>query len=111
MSNRGLGSAVANALKALPPSTLVTISDAEKIAKVNGFDATRMAVSNALTYLATLKLLEPGELRGTYRTPRLNVEQPDDEAIVIDNLLAAMAAAEPVLRKYKPLIDLARKLR
>lgn len=66
-------------------------------------------VGSALAMLAKKGLVQHGALRGYYCLPNGVVQ--DSEVVVIDNLLAAMAAAEPILRKHKKVIALMQEFR
>lgn len=69
-------------------------------------------VTNALGVLARKGVLVKSKVRGYYckaEYANYELKQPvatplDAEVVVIDNLLTAMAAAEPVLKKYKGFI-------
>lgn len=61
---------------------------------------TPIQVSNALSYLKSKGLLEHGALKGYYCLPNGGAAGADPEKVVIDRLLDAMAAAEPILKKW-----------
>jgi len=76
--------------------------------KVDGLSTGQ--VGSALALLAKKGMVQHGALRGYYCLPN-GGQVEDSEIIVIDNLLTAMAAAEPVLRKHKKVIALLREVR
>jgi len=63
-------------------------------------NASRKQVSATLCRLVTKKLLVNGPIKGQYRIARSGKQDVSPEEVVIENLLNAMAAAEPVLRKW-----------
>jgi hypothetical protein len=64
-------------------------------------DLDRKQIQNGLCFLASKGLIVRGAIKGAYQLPRGSKPRLDDEVVIIDNLLAAMAAAEPILKKYK----------
>lgn len=68
-------------------------------------NATEKSVVSALSYLKGEGVLAAGELKGLYIKPNGKAHSTADmETVVIDNLLDAMAAAEPVLKRCKKLL-------
>lgn len=63
-------------------------------------DRSREQISHTLSTMKSKGLLVGGPIKGQYTLPN-GPHAGDPETVVIDNLLDAMAAAEPILRKWK----------
>ena len=106
MKYRGLSATIAELVGNLDDRDIV---DAKYIqshlnGKYKGVGST--AVVSAMRYLSNFEeaVLEPGLHRGTYRV--VNARKAHDAVQEIDNLLDAMAAAEPALRRAKRILSL-----
>ena len=111
MKYRGLSATIAEMVGHMDNGDLV---DAQYImSNLNGKykNAGSTAVISAMRYLSKFEgaVLEPGNLRGTYRV--VNAAKAHDAVQEIDNLLDAMAAAEPALRRAKRILSLLENVR
>jgi hypothetical protein len=110
---RGLGLCLTAYLNSHKPGTVFALEEAILHARRKYPDLDRLATSNSLSYLHTKGLVQQaaefGGMRGTYRTPlkQNGMQSLVDmgERKIIDDLLDAMAKAEPVLKKYARIID------
>lgn len=62
-------------------------------------------ISHTLSGLRAKGLIEKGPMKGQYFWKPSNGHSPDPERVVIDNLLDAMAKAEPILKKWQRVHD------
>lgn len=84
---------------------IISTDQAHKMLRDWRADITRQAAANALSYLKRAGKLNPAGLAGNYTVLANGAEdQGDVEIVVIENLLSAMAAAEPVLHRCKKLL-------
>lgn len=107
MKNRGLGAALHGWVSGHKPGTVLLLDNALSAMKVRFPQLDRMACSNAFSTLHTKGLIEYanefGGVQGSYRVPsngsgmQALITQCDKQAI--DDLLTAMAKAEPALKR------------
>jgi len=79
-------------------------------------NATEQSLISTLSYLRAKGMLYKSEVQGLYHRSNGTKHEPqpqppDMELVVIDNLLAAMAAAEPVLKECKKVITMIRSFK
>jgi hypothetical protein len=95
-NNRGLYKRLYNKILSFGKVGIFTVEDFKDLNLPN------TVISNGLNYLAKEKdLLSHGPIRGTWILHGEAAIHKDPETVVIDNLLTAMAQAEPVLKKLK----------
>lgn len=99
--NSGASSHLLTAIQQLPKTQIVSIDDALKMLITWKKDVKRPLASNTLSHLARKGFLKNGPIKGTYMLSDAQQSTTDVEVVVIDRLLDAMAAAEPVLRRWK----------
>jgi hypothetical protein len=63
-------------------------------------DVNKPAISGAFNYLVKQGLVVPGPVRGSWQLVQGEGQESPD-TVVIDQLLDAMAKAEPILRKWR----------
>lgn len=109
MKNRGLGAALHGWVSGHKPGTVLLLDNALAAMKVKFPQIDRMACSNAFSTLHKKGLIEYSVdfngVQGSYRVPRAAkddgmqalITQCDKQAI--DDLLTAMAKAEPALKR------------
>jgi hypothetical protein len=102
MLNRGLGTVLASLISEPSAPKLMTLDWLLPKAVKSHPNATRLTVANCMNVLARKGMVKHGPTRGSYTMAGVKSEQ--DPAAVIDNLLAVMAAAEPVLHRCKRLL-------
>lgn len=108
-SNRGVAKVLTSIVNALPAHNTVQASE-PLLALVRKHipRATEQSIVSGLSYLKGRGVLNATNVRGVYSKPNGRVPEADMELVVIDNLLAAMAAAEPVLKECKKIITMIR---
>lgn len=109
MQNRGLGSALYGWVSSHKPGTILSLDNALATLRVKFPKLTRMACSNGFATLHKKGLIEYaseyGGPMGTYRVPKEGSEGGMQQLITlcdkqaIDDLLTAMAKAEPALKR------------
>lgn len=109
--NTGITKAVATFIDAMRPGEKVSVTDTlRRHVHETVPAASDKSIGYTLSYCMGKGMLSQGEVRGIYIKPKpVNghaVEEPkvDVEQVVIDNLLDAMAKAEPVLKRMKKLL-------
>jgi hypothetical protein len=101
--NRGLTKHITAHVETLPVGALVTHETVLKPLREVFPKLTDKAIMQALSYASHAGIIVPGEVRGTYRKPngasgmQALISQCDKD--LIDQLLDAMAKAEPALKR------------
>lgn len=105
-SNRGVSNYLYGKIRQMPPGTIVNVDSAYQILQAWRATSTRQTASSSLAYLHTQGLLLNGGLSGHYSLAAFgaNEKAKHDPVAVIDSLLAAMAAAEPLLHEAKEVL-------
>lgn len=101
-TNRGVSKVIARYVHTCKPGAQVTNDDTLlRIVKKEIPGATYDSLRSALSYLHQKGILDNSAISGLYVVPHADDRQADPDTIVIDNLLDAMAKAEPILRRWK----------
>ena len=102
LKTRGLTRALLAHVNTLPPGEPLQL-DAALVAAMRKDvpEATHSATLGACAYLLKLGELKPGPVRGSYLRVKGSGSHEAPDTVVIDELLNAMAKAEPVLRKWR----------
>ena len=102
--NRGIGRTLVEHIERLPPNAQISANDELVLTMKKKLpNVTDKALMNALGHLAKKKIIRRTDVKGVYRKTA-NGKSSDVEQVVIDNLLTAMAEAEPVLKRCKKLL-------
>lgn len=107
--NRGVSKVLAGIVGAMKPYEQITSNDAVlREVQKDIPKATEQSIMSGLCYLRDKGVLVPTAVKGVYSKPngKARSELPTDmETVVIDNLLNAMAEAEPVLKRCKKMLE------
>ena len=104
--NWGVSKAIKAYVDSLPHNAQVSANDELlKAVRKDLPSVTKASLVSALSYMKGEGVLAGGPLKGIYVKPNGKAPSTADmETVVIDNLLDAMAAAEPVLKRCKKLL-------